>query len=77
MKRAQDIVNNLTPKRELLVNIEEQIKHMLLAKYESENAAIVSILVFKCSFKPYFIVLCAVGVLRGSAENFGQVEIWT
>merc|ERR1719318_1373963 len=48
LKRAQDIGNNLNPKRELLVNIEEQIKRMLLAKYESDKAAISSVLWEHC-----------------------------
>ena len=46
LKRAQDICNNLIDEREWLANIVGQIKRMLLAKYESEKAAIVSILVF-------------------------------
>ena len=50
LKRAQDICNNLIDEREWLANIVGQIKRMLLAKYESEKAAIVSILVYKCLF---------------------------
>ena len=45
LKRAQDICNNLIDEREWLANIVGQIKRMLLAKYESEKAAIVSMVV--------------------------------